>query len=76
MANFFQDAITATGAYLFIWFAIQWVERKNSELLEAVVPGLLVLGYVGWGSTTITGLWPWIVGVGLAAWGMVRVRAL
>lgn len=77
--------LMGAGVYLIAFFIMRWAMRRNPELMRDVIPAMLAAGFIGWREAwdvghgqplvkAFTDYASWIIGTGLATWGLRRFR--
>jgi hypothetical protein len=78
---------SATSAYLLAWFTLQWALRKWPVWTPIVLPAILACAIIGNREAfdvangqplikVFTDAVSWIIGMGLAIWGLHRFKKL
>lgn len=80
----FVHIVSAAFVYLLIYFLTSFLERRLQHW-KLILPAVIALGYIGWNEVydlsqgqsvvkAVTDAGSWIVGLGLAVWGLYRFK--
>lgn len=85
LERFIIHVFSAAGVYLGVYFGVDFLRRRWPLWFTAILPAILVIGFVGWnevgdlhrGQSYLKVFFDaasWSLGLGLTVWGLIRYK--